>query len=261
MPLNDWEYSYNGLTFGGNNVVGVLKVDGLSMPDVRVDDLIRTADHGEFIYANFLGARTISIQGDIFTSGTIETSLDAIRGAFIPQLNPLALNFKFPNAVEKKINCVPTRLNIPVDAPYQIGDVTWDVMLLAGDPRIYAATQTTNTIALTSGSGSVANSNAGVFSTPPTLVFTGPGTTFRATNNTTSEFLQVNTTLTGAQSLTIDVLNKTILRNDGTNLYGSLDTASTWWVLGPGSTTVAGAITSGFASGSQLQVKFNSAWL
>jgi hypothetical protein len=61
----EWEYSYNGLTFGGATDFGVQSVEGLSPPDSRESVIEKAESHGSFIYAPFVTERRITFEGDI----------------------------------------------------------------------------------------------------------------------------------------------------------------------------------------------------
>lgn len=67
----------------------------------------------------------------------------------------------------------------------------------------------------------------------PLWTVTGPGSSLVLTNTTTGKVIQVNTTLSAGQSLTIDTRpgQQSVRRNDGTNLMGSLATDPALWPL------------------------------
>jgi hypothetical protein len=77
--------------------------------------------------------------------------------------------------------------------------------------------------------------NDGNHDAPPVITITGPTEDPRITNVTTDKFIELTgLTLTAGQSVVIDVGNRTIERNDGTDLSGYWGSGSSWWVLVPG---------------------------
>ena len=141
MVLANWEYSYNGLTFGGNSKYGVISVDGLaSSPDVREDIGTMPIKHGGWSYLDRYDARTVTIEGDLNDNATFEASLDAIKLAFYAQANPLPLAFKRPGMSgggTRTLNCKPEKFTVKIDFDYQLGYAQWIVQLHADDPFLY----------------------------------------------------------------------------------------------------------------------------
>ncbi len=82
--------------------------------------------------------------------------------------------------------------------------------------------------------------NDGDVETWPVWTVNGPATSIVLTNVTTGERIDLPIALTAAQSVIIDTrpFRKTIRRNDGTNLYGSLTNSSALWSLGEGATRI-----------------------
>lgn len=70
----------------------------------------------------------------------------------------------------------------------------------------------------------------------PIWTISGPGAGLTLTNDTTGEALTLSTTIAAGESITIDTSPgvKTVLLNDGTNLYPDLDSASVLFSLAPG---------------------------
>ncbi len=261
MPPSDWEFEYNSITFGGNNEIGVLDVQGLSMPDVRNDTTDRTADHGAFDYSQFLSPRMLSIHGDISDESNFEDTVDILRGIFVPQGADLPLKYKLPGGVVRRINCKPTKVDFPVDRDYMLGYVDWNVQFIAQDPRIYADTASTLDIFANPGPTSGIASNAGKFETRPVLTLTGPGTTWTIKNTSDgNKFIKWNGALTAGQTAVIDLLDKTVLKL-GVSDYGNFDSTSVWWVLLPGSNTIEVTVGSGSTAATKCTLDWRSAWI
>lgn len=143
MALNDWEFSYGGLTFGGSTAYGVLKVQGLGPPNSKDDIKQKVTTHGAFVFANYYEERHIIIDGDILgTPTTLQGLVDTWRNAFVPVNAAILLNEKKPNIAERSYKCICTRRAIVVDDLYELGIARWTVELVAGDPGIYDAAGT-----------------------------------------------------------------------------------------------------------------------
>jgi len=258
----DWEYSYNGLTFGAAQSVGVMSATGLEPPDYREDISVRMGEHGGYVFAQYVDPRRVIFELDLISAGGTDafTLYHTMKAAFVPQSANLPLVFKWPGQVQRRINCVPSRIAFPIDRDMQIGNARSHVELIAGDPRIYADTASTAAIT-TSGATIVAN-NAG---DAPTLfnnaVITGPGTTFTIRDNAdAARTVVVNTTLTAGQTMTINFIDRTIVKSDGSSLYPSLAITSQWWALNPGNTTVLFTVGSGATGATRLDMTWRSAW-
>lgn len=83
-------------------------------------------------------------------------------------------------------------------------------------------------------------SNDGDVETWPVWTVHGPCTSITLSNDTTGETINLPISLTAAQTVTIDTrpFRKTVRRDDGTNLYGSLSATSSLWSLPLGDSTV-----------------------
>lgn len=247
---SDYEFTYNGLTFGDDNAHGVLSVEGLSPPPVRVDSSTRMVDHGSFAYGEYLEERHVIISGDLVdTVANLPTRESELRAAFRPQRVPLGLVFKRPNEVEKRINCIPIRLSFPYDREYSRGYMEWVVELLAEDPRIYESAQNSQNI--TSGSTQVI-ANAGTFPTWPTITFNAGATNPKIENLTTNEYLLITGSV--PSGTVVDFANRTIM-SGGTSLYDQLSGLSTWWDLEPGNNSIKNT-----AGGATVAVTWRGAW-
>lgn len=127
--------------------------------------------------------------------------------------------------------------------------VTFQVPLLAADPRRYSSTLTTNATLVLTGSGTVVTqtlANAGDLPTPPVFTIVGPAVNPYVRSNTGVTglgfpFVQYNGTLAGGQTLTIDMANLTADVN-GTNVIALLTGIGggppDWWQINAGGTSV-----------------------
>lgn len=251
MPLNDTEFRYNGLLMGGDTSYSITRVDGLEPVDSREDELEKAVDHGSFVYAEYLTARMITIQGFIIANDptALEALVDALSAAFMPSRMNVPLTFKQPGRTELRSYCKRLRAAWPYDLDRTLGYTEWAVGLKAGDPRLYAETESV----LNAAGVAV---NAGRFPTDPVVTIVGPALNPRVTNTTTGEFVQVNTNLAAGQTLIIDPFEKNITVN-GATVYHLRETGSSWWDLEPGNNNIA---VTGLTGGT-FEMRWRSAWI
>lgn len=249
MPLNELEFEYNGVIFGGTTQYAVTQIEGLDPTDAREEEVQKAIDHGSYVYSEFLDKRRIIFAGYV-NAGTptaLETAMAPFKAAFRNQLTAQPLKLKLPGQVQKRVYCQPRRRSWPTTLDYTLGFGEWTVELTAGDPRIYDDVESIRT-------GSGAAVNDGDFSTFPTVTITGAATNPTITNTTTGESLRVNTVMGVGDNLVIDFLEKTIMLN-GTSIYGSLDSAvSDFFDLEPGSNAIT------YSGGGVMEMRWRSAW-
>lgn len=143
MALNDFEYSYNGLTFGGATQWGVTHVEGLGPTDAKDDVIEKTGADGAFVFAQWYVSRVVLIEGDlVVTPSAAESTLDTLRTTFANRTADSDLDFKLPGVVTRRIKCRPRRRDWNIDEDYQIGYISWRVEFIAGDPAIYNVSNT-----------------------------------------------------------------------------------------------------------------------
>lgn len=245
----DWEFVYNGLTFGAASDTGVLSVEGLNPPDSRIDEVEQAIKHGSFVFAEFLTSRRITMQGDIIgdSNNDFATKINDWRAAFVPRASDLPLVYKFPGEVEKRIYCVPTRRFFPANLNYNLNFTNWTLELLAQDPRIYAE-------AASQLVGAGVAANAGIFPSFPIATITG-ATNPVIGNSTTGKEISLTLTMAGGEELIIDFDKRTI-ELDGVNRYETLNLpTSEWWDLEPGNNTIT------YSGGGVLTLDWRSAWI
>lgn len=150
----------------------------------------------------------------------------------------------------------PTKLDTPVDLNFQYGNVTAPSEFTCTDALIYDAVITSASCGLqnpTSGGtfpatfnytfgassgGSITLNNTGLYNTPPYLVVKGPCNNPAITNNGTGQYIRLNTTLTGSDTLAIDTQSGTVTLNGTANRNNIVDPTSTFFTLPPGSTSL-----------------------
>lgn len=136
--------------------------------------------------------------------------------------------------------------------------------LLAADPFIYSTTQHSQVL---STSGTTIENQGNAAAPPEALTITGPGTGFKLMFLSypagSQDFYLDGLTLAGGQSATVNWLNRTILRNDGTNLYEelALPPNGNWNFLNPGNNSMDISIDSGSTGATVFTLYWRDAWL
>ncbi len=274
--LANWQFSYQGLTFGHASPIKVSQVSGLGdLATVRTADVSRPRDHGELIGLDLYGGRDITIDLEAETgTGTIQSTLLVLAEATqVGLTTEQPLWFQIPNYPLLCVMCRPRKRSTPWDVGYQIGNLgVVSTQFHATDPRIYAVTQTASvglpvptagltfpvTFPLTFGSvapSGVTVTNSGNTESRPVLVITGPVTNPSVINasiagSPTLKFTnpnQVGYTVAAGDQLVIDLdTPHSILYYVGGVASGSapasrgswLAHGSTWWNLPQGANLI-----------------------
>lgn len=104
--------------------------------------------------------------------------------------------------------------------------------------------------------------NQGDVETWPEWVITGPGSQIVLHNLTTGETITLNVTLGIGETVTIDTSpgNKTVKKNDGTNLYSQMTFDSSLWAIQKGSNSIQIEMSSSTTT-SSVQLTFRERYL
>jgi phage-related protein len=110
--------------------------------------------------------------------------------------------------------------------------------------------------------GSVEIDNTGDVNTWPQWTITGPGSAIYLKNLTTGKTINIDTTLTAGETITIDTTPgvRTITKNDGTSLFGSLTAGSELWPLIRGINSIQLEMSDAI-SGSSISYSYSRRWL
>jgi hypothetical protein len=140
--LNDYQYQFTDAgvvldTFGNFDL---LSIEGFDTPEVRVTQQDRDGAHGEFVLAQFLKARTITIQGAVRIQDNTEVQpyMDSLKANFQPRLQKLPFYFKHPGVSQRVIFANSLGVRFPVNTSWNSKYVEFQATLIAEDPRIYA---------------------------------------------------------------------------------------------------------------------------
>lgn len=248
MPLADWQFAYNGVTFGAETDYELKSVEGLGPLDIRTEESERAGEHGATVFAQFYPHRVITFEGDTLDA-PITTTMVTIQTAFAARRTPLPLTFKVPDIEELRILAYPKRFATKHDRVRAIGIGDFIGQVVSEDPRIYS--NTLQTAAIASGASAVC-ANAGNFRSPPVATIPAGAVNPRITNATTGEFIELSGTL--ASALTLDFWERTIKTSGGSSEYGKKNPASVWWDVDPGNNTIE------YTGGGSLTFTWRSAW-
>ena len=288
-PLDPWQFEFEGLLLDVDAGYDVVRVTGLGMPDVRGIEVARLDDHGAFptrkeVTDHRVMDLTVQVIGDI--GDDIDTKIEAMGEVFKPNDTARPFRFNIPVGYgtaktsddTRRVNAYVRRKHVGLLEQRNVAMVPVDLQLVCVDPRIYDDIETTVSFALGNPdvgrtydrtydvaygggqSGVEQVNNIGNFATRPVATINGPCTNPRIENVTVGRTIQVNISLAGTDSLTIDFDKRTILLNGTASRYNSLDPDSQWWDLVPGLNEVRYAADS-FQGQSSMDLVYRSAWM
>lgn len=235
----------------------VTSIDGLDGAPVSPIQSDQYGIDGGFVDAPYEGVRTITVEGTVYASPTaLESYLNKLKANF----RPVSIDqpFYFRTDDESTVHFVNGKslgLHYQKTNQRSYGSVDCQFSIVCQDPRIYSTTQRNVTVVV-GNSGSV--SIQGNRDTPPILRLQGPLTapvivTYGAWT------LTYAVTIAAGHSVTIDVLNRTVVDETGANQRPnlSLTPVGSWPYLTPGSNVFDLAAAGGTGS---LLIQGRSAW-
>lgn len=235
-------------------------ISGFDSAEVReaADELVGDDGgiHGTFYY----GRRPVVLEGGIDPRpDTVERNLRMTRlqRASNAMRQNSVLRWMPEGGVEQEI-AVRRQQPLRITGEYM---KQFQLSLVASDPRIYSA-QIKEQIVLPA-VHTAEFENIGSMDTPPTISITGPGAALEVHNHTTGEFFVFTAayTITGAQRIDIDFTNRTVKRENGTNIYSQVNFLNTtWFQLVPGKNNIALHAT-GTSGSTALTVRWRDAWV
>lgn len=280
-PLAPWVFQFEGVTMGDpRGDILVDTINGLDMPDVRVEAADKVQDHGGLIVAEWLKPRIIQIAGP--APGNSAAARQAIRlrmgKAFAPKAEDRVLSFAVDDGSYRVVFAKPTKFSFPSDRAFAVARTLYAVELQAADPRIYDDTPTvidfppgdsstgvtyplTYPISYGGGpSGFGLATNEGTIDTPPVVRLYGPATNPFLANRTVDDVMAFDFTIPAGQFLEVDFAAKTVLLNGdpSASRYYSL-AGGRWAGLAPGDNTLQ-FVASGIDGNTDARVTFRSAW-
>lgn len=280
----DWELEYQSFAFGGDSDYSVARIEGLvDMPAMQSGDRNRLLRHGLHPGDDFLADRTIRMVLEVYGADSTElaTNVQALLTALRPGQDEAALVMQVPgvaNGAKVLVWARPRRRSAPVDREWFYNLPVVSVEWVATDPRLYAASESSQQIALPSTSGGLTFSvtppltfgavstggeqtlnNAGTFQTSPSFKIVGPVTDPKLLNVTTGKTWHYVGSVSAGDYLLVDMDARTVLLNGTASRYSNLAAASVFWDLEPGDNIVqyrAASYTASIATAS-----WRSAWI
>lgn len=229
------------------------RIDGWEPPDLRADVLTLAGQDGEVFGEWRHRGRALVLAGVAHKEGAVypfETeywlAFNSLAAAsnLVSGTGTLTVDEPTPKQMTVK------RQGRPRMRPFQgrFAVMEWEIPLIASDWRKYGTT-------LNSDSSSPVNNGGNARSTP-VVVITGASTTPRITNTTDdSKYVEVATSLTGGQTLTLDMQNRTATHSANGNVDSLIAAGSRWWDLLPGDNTVT------LTGGGTFAVQYRDAYI
>lgn len=175
--LEDFQWHFNGLTFGAGTEFGVLKAEGLDLAEIRSGDVNLPRDHGQLKGLDVYGGKDIIFDLWVKTDGkSLQEALRELAAATVVKPNEdEPLWFQLPDSPILCVMCRPRKRPSPIDSDYAAADISKpELVLHATDPRCYGAGKE-SVLKMSPPGGSTATlANTGNTEMRPVTVFTGP---------------------------------------------------------------------------------------
>lgn len=156
MPLvTDFTYQIGASGFILNDdvsdtFVDIVKVVGIDSAPTRTSVRNRDGRDGAYVDSGFEQSRTISLQGTLYDdAANVELTLDRFKSEWAPSLIPVPLYFRHPGIGGRMVWVYPQGCNYDIETIRRVGLANVTFNAVAGDPRIYAESETTRTIGVT----------------------------------------------------------------------------------------------------------------
>jgi hypothetical protein len=184
VALSNFQYLWNGLTFGAGTDIQIVKEEGLrSIPPVRSGDVNKPRMDGAWAGFNFLGERIVvlTLAVTVTKDAPFETVIKNIADAFQPTFDPNGeqwLQFMYPGwDYPRQVKGRVTKVGFPTDLDYSYHRLaSLPVEITCSDPVIYDSVLTEVSQRLPSTTGSpvtTLSANASLGATSFTVVSNG----------------------------------------------------------------------------------------
>lgn len=268
-------YGSSMVQFGAQDMAGtawaLLSVDGMDGAPTDGQVVQRAGDHGGFATPQFYGPRPITLK--VTATASSQAERDAARAA-LQQAVPVSDlgTFVYDEPIPKSLQV--RRSGVVKEVSSTLIDVTFNILLIAPDPRKYGASTsvTVDANSQTLGivfpavfpltfpaqppAGSATVTNGGNFETRPLITITGAIVGPSVYNQTTGQTIGFsNLAMASTDTLVLDLLDKVAYLN-GSQIPADL--WSSWWVLTPGTSQI---ILQGEAAGTQMTISYQDAWM
>lgn len=283
MSLGNLSFIVGPTPNGAYGVTVDPNVQGLDAPDYRLVQYPIPGQDYARVASNFYDARTITLTGLITgqTPAAYQQNRAALSSATLLQRDsngyPVTTKLLFTTMDGNQYFCnvIPKK---PIFAHTMLTHTKYQLSLVAPDARIYGVGQQSSgnittlvgggfivptvvpVVGSGSSGGSAAVTNSGNVESHPIITFVGPLTNPYIQNQATGYAFQIDYTITGGNSVVVDMYNKTVVLDGSQNLISTLDaTNNYWWTIQPGQNTIQ-LSTSNSSDGGYVQVSFYSAY-
>ncbi len=217
--------TYNGFVLGDGTNYFISELD-IGAPPIRQAEQLAAGRDGGFIFNQNYGMRSVSFRVNVFSGTAAQFFIDlrAVRAAFARTNVPVELKINYWDGSERRIDVFPAMLPNPAHTPGNTTNSSFDVSLTAAYPFFKGPTSSiiTETLELNESEGfdypfnypfdyeAGANNSTYVFNNDgdvPALikvVFNGPVVTPTLNNLTTGKSVQIETTVTDGNSVSLE---------------------------------------------------------
>lgn len=284
LITSDYEIEFRGLLTGGESDIALVQIEGLvDLPPVRSADQILLRRHGAHPGDDFSDVRSIVVTYELHsaTAAGFADLVSDLQQAFSPGGVEIPFVFQIPGVAggaKALIWARAKRRQLPVNLDWFYRQPLATIELVATDPLLYSASESSGATSLPSAGGgltfpatapltfgavstggTISAVNSGSFDTDITLRIDGPVTNPRVESLTAGKTIAVNITLATGEYLVIDTKARTVLLNGTASRYSSLDTSSRWFTLAPGTNEIT--FRASTPTVATLAAVWRSAWL
>ncbi len=256
-------------------------IEGVEYPEIRVSKYSRVGEYGAVIPNTLYDGRHITLQGYVLTNtlAAYESARRALEAALAinkdsnNKVQPLTL--KLTTMDDLALQCDVFVRSFQMRINNLIGGEFF-IDLYAPDYTLQAQSASSESLSRTVGGGFVLPVVLPIVSSPstggtasvvnngtaesfPTITVSGPMTNPIITNATLNRYIQLNLTVQTGEQVTIDMKNKTIMK-DGQSVIQNKVAGSQFWWLNPGANTVRIQSSSGSDAGT-VQVTYRHSYL
>lgn len=266
--------------------VDILKVTGLDSAPFRTSIRDRDGREGAYVDSEYEQARTITLQGTLYDDpANVEITQDRFKSEWAPSKVPVPFFLRHPGTGGRMLWTHPQGVKYDVDTVRRLGltDITFNAV--AGDPRIYAESETIRTVGVTNviqtgmtfdlafnlGFGGVVSAgypplvgNAGNRSTPVKFRMWGPYLNPHIYSYTTGDEMVLDILVDQTSDyVEIDTNARTIRYHSaawGVRNVRDLLRRPSWFDLEPGNNTIGFNVEGNASLATHLDIIYRSAW-
>ncbi len=256
-------------------------IEGLEYPEIRLSKYSRVGEYGSIIPNTLYDGRHITLQGYVLanSSGGYQAARRVLEAA-------LAISKDSSNKVQPRTLKMTTMDDLALQCDVHVRNFQMKIMNMIGgeffldlyspDYQLYSQSLSSASLTRTVGGGftlpvilpivftastggTATATNNGTAESFPTVTISGPMTNPVISNSTLNRYIQLSLTINTGEQVTIDMKNKTIVK-DGQSVIQNKVAGSQFWWLNPGANTLRVQSSSGSDTGT-VQVSFRHAYL